>query len=46
MPGLKEMDMAHSKSDILEKFNGIILVNKPAGITSYDVIRNLKRFFF
>jgi len=40
------MDMANSKSDILEKFNGIILVNKPPGITSYDVIRNLKRFFF
>jgi tRNA U55 pseudouridine synthase TruB len=40
------MDMTNSKSNILEKFNGIILVNKPSGITSYDVIRNLKRFFF
>lgn len=40
------MDVSYSKSNILEKFDGIILVNKPPGITSYDVIRNLKRFFF
>jgi tRNA U55 pseudouridine synthase TruB len=33
-------------SELLRDFNGIILVNKPAGITSYDVIREIRKVFF
>lgn len=35
-----------AKSDILKDFDGILLINKTPGITSYDVIRKLKRVFF
>ena len=38
--------MGKTKSFLLEKFNGIILVNKPSGITSYDILRELKKVFF
>ncbi len=34
------------KSDILEDFNGIILINKLPDTISYDVIRSIKRVFF
>jgi len=34
------------KSDLFNNFNGLILLNKPAGSTSYDVIRILKNNFF
>lgn len=34
------------KSNLFKKFNGILLVNKASGITSYDVIRKLKKVFF
>lgn len=40
------MSGAISKSDILEDFNGIALINKLPDRTSYDVIRNIKRVFF
>lgn len=35
-----------SKSGSLKDFSGIILVNKHPGITSYDIIRDVKRVFF
>jgi tRNA U55 pseudouridine synthase TruB len=38
--------MKKSKSSLLEKFNGIILVNKPSGLTSYDILRQFKKVFF
>jgi tRNA U55 pseudouridine synthase TruB len=38
--------MKKTKSSLLEKFNGIILVNKPLGLTSYDILRELKKVFF
>jgi len=38
--------MEKIKSDYFNDFNGIILINKPAGISSYGVIRNLKNSFF
>jgi len=34
------------KSGALRDFNGIILVNKHSGITSYDIIRDVKKVFF
>jgi tRNA U55 pseudouridine synthase TruB len=34
------------KSDLLENFNGIILINKSPGTISYDVVRSIKRVFF
>jgi tRNA U55 pseudouridine synthase TruB len=37
---------ATSKSEILKDFNGILLVNKPVAISSFDAIRHLKKFFF
>jgi len=40
------MSGASSKSDILEDFNGIVLINKLPDTTSYDVIRSIKRVFF
>lgn len=38
--------MEKIRSSLLEKFNGIILVNKPTGMTSYDILRALKKVFF
>ena len=38
--------MKKTKSSLLEKFNGIILVNKPSGLTSYDILRQFKKVFF
>ncbi len=38
--------MEKIRSSLLEKFNGIILVNKPSEITSYDILRALKKVFF
>jgi len=35
-----------SRSGSLRDFSGIILVNKHSGITSYDIIRDVKRVFF
>lgn len=40
------MNSTNSKSDMLKDFNGIILINKLPHITSYDVIRRVKRVFF
>ncbi len=37
---------AASKSDVLKDFNGILLINKPVSISSFDAIRHLKKFFF
>jgi tRNA U55 pseudouridine synthase TruB len=34
------------KSDYLKDFDGILLINKPPAVTSYDVIRKLKKVFF
>lgn len=34
------------KSNLFEHFNGLILINKPAGISSFDAIRILKNNFF
>ena len=34
------------KSKIFDDFNGLLLVNKPSGISSYDAIRILKNNFF
>ncbi len=36
----------HDKSDFLKNFDGILLINKIPGITSFDVIRKLKKVFF
>lgn len=35
-----------TKSGLLEEFHGIILADKKPGMTSYDLIRNIKRVFF
>lgn len=40
------MSGTNDKSDMLEDFNGIILINKLPGAISYDVIRSIKRVFF
>jgi tRNA U55 pseudouridine synthase TruB len=40
------MNNACGKSNLLEDFNGIILINKLTGTTSYDVIRRIKGVFF
>jgi tRNA U55 pseudouridine synthase TruB len=34
------------RSGLLKGFNGIILAYKPSGITSYDVIRGIRKVFF
>lgn len=34
------------KKDFLYDFNGIFLVDKPKGMTSFDVLRSIKRVFF
>ena len=34
------------KSNLLENINGIILINKISHMTSYDVVRKLKKNFF
>lgn len=39
-------NIMNNKSDILKNFNGILLINKPPGITSYEVIRKIKKVFF
>ena len=38
--------MKKAKLSVLEKFNGIILVDKPSGLTSYDILREFKNVFF
>ena len=35
-----------NKSEFFKNFNGLILIKKPAGISSFDVIRILKNNFF
>jgi tRNA U55 pseudouridine synthase TruB len=40
------MNNMKSRSCLLENFNGIILINKPPGVVSYDVIRDIKKVFF
>ncbi len=34
------------KSNLFDNFSGLILINKPAGISSFDAIRILKNNFF
>jgi len=34
------------KSNMFDEFNGLILINKPAGISSFDAVRILKNNFF
>ncbi len=34
------------RSELLKGFNGIILAYKESGITSYDVIRRMRKVFF
>lgn len=34
------------KSDFFKNYNGLILLNKPPGLTSFDVLRILKNNFF
>jgi len=34
------------KSGLLKNFNGVLLINKPAGETSYGIIRRIKKVFF
>jgi tRNA U55 pseudouridine synthase TruB len=46
-----KMDLQKSKMDLqksafFENFDGIVLINKKPGMTSFDVIRRFKRFFF
>ena len=38
--------MNQLKSKIFENFNGIILINKKTGITSFKVIKELRKVFF
>ena len=40
------MNSTNGKSDLLKDFNGVILINKLPYMTSYDVIRRVKRVFF
>ena len=35
-----------SRSKLLNDFHGIILVDKESGITSFDLIRKIKKVFF
>ena len=35
-----------SRSRLFSCFNGIILADKKSGMTSYDLIRRLKKVFF
>ena len=37
---------AGPKSKALKDFHGIILADKKTGMTSYDLIRKIKRVFF
>ncbi|MDD5659933.1 MAG: hypothetical protein PHR39_08020 [Actinomycetota bacterium] len=34
------------RSDLFTNYNGLILIDKPSGPTSFDVIRKLKSNFF
>lgn len=34
------------KKDALYDFNGILLVDKEKGLTSFDVLRRIKKVFF
>jgi len=38
--------MQGKKSEFFKDFNGIVLINKEALISSYDVIRKFKKVFF
>jgi len=38
--------MSAPRSGIFEDFHGIILADKESGMTSYDMIRKLKKVFF
>jgi hypothetical protein len=44
--GLQKSEMDLQKSGFFENFNGIVLVNKKPGMSSFDVIKRFKRFFF
>jgi tRNA U55 pseudouridine synthase TruB len=35
-----------SRSKLLSDFHGIMLIDKESGITSYDLIRKIKKVFF
>ncbi len=34
------------KSKLFENFNGVLLINKSSHITSYGIIREIKKIFF
>jgi tRNA U55 pseudouridine synthase TruB len=36
----------NKKSYFFKGFNGVLLINKPPGETSYGVIRKIKKVFF
>ncbi len=40
------MNGINNISDSLKDFNGVVLINKPVGTTSYDIIREIKKVFF
>ncbi len=35
-----------TRSGIINDFHGILLADKESGITSYDIIRKIKKVFF
>jgi tRNA U55 pseudouridine synthase TruB len=43
---LQKLKQDSQKTAFFENFDGIVLVNKKPGMTSFDVIRRFKRFFF
>ncbi len=40
------MENTVKKSLVLKNFNGIVLVDKNRNMTTFDVIRRFKKFFF
>ena len=35
-----------TRSELLNDFHGILLIDKESGITSYDILRKIKKVFF
>ena len=35
-----------SRSELLNDFHGILLMDKESGMTSYDLLRKIKKVFF
>jgi tRNA U55 pseudouridine synthase TruB len=34
------------RSELLNDFHGVLLIDKESGITSYDILRKIKKVFF